>query len=86
MPIRCAGAAGVGDRPPERETPTVFVLFLVLFLGGIYLMGAAFNVAELPGLVFTGGLLLTSLAVGIPFVLGARENREDTEGAAPPRG
>jgi hypothetical protein len=53
----------------------VFVLFLVLFLGGIYLMGAAFNVAEFPGLVFTGGLLVTSAAVGIPFLVAAAEHR-----------
>lgn len=53
----------------------MFVLFLILFLGGIYLMGAAFNVAELPGLVFTGGLLVTSAAVGIPFIVAAAEHR-----------
>ncbi|GAD34639.1 hypothetical protein MTS1_02006 [Microbacterium sp. TS-1] len=53
----------------------MFVLFLVLFLGGIYLMSAAFNVAEFPGLVFTGGLLVTSAAVGIPFLIAAVEHR-----------
>ncbi|WP_179223250.1 hypothetical protein [Microbacterium sp. Yaish 1] len=36
---------------------------------------AAFNVAELPGLVFTGGLLVTSAAVGIPFIVAAAEHR-----------
>lgn len=53
----------------------MFVLYLALFLGGIYLMGSAFNVAGVEGLVFTGGLLLTSLAVGLPFLLGAIERR-----------
>ncbi len=47
----------------------------VLFLGGIYLMGAAFNVTEFPGLVFSGGLLITSAAVGIPFLIAAVEHR-----------
>lgn len=66
------------DRFPDKETPTVFILYLVLFLGGIYLMGFAFNVTDFEGLVFTGGLLLTSLAVGLPFLLGAIERRGDT--------
>jgi len=57
----------------------VFVLYLVLFLGGMYLMGFAFNVAEYEGLVFIGGLLLTSLAVGLPFALGAIERRGEPE-------
>jgi len=55
----------------------VFVLYLVLFLGGIYLMGSAFNVADIEGLVFTAGLLLTSLAVGLPFLLGVIERHGD---------
>lgn len=55
----------------------MFILYLVLFLGGISLMGFAFNVAALEGLVFTGGLLLTSLAVGLPFLLGTLERRGD---------
>ncbi|MBF4560981.1 hypothetical protein ITJ43_02415 [Microbacterium sp. VKM Ac-2870] len=60
----------------------MFVVYLVLFLGGIYVMGFAFNVAEFEGLVFIGGLLLTSLAVGLPFLLGAIEHRgEDEKGA-----
>lgn len=57
----------------------MFVLYLVLFLGGMYLMGFAFNVAEYEGLVFIGGLLLTSLAVGLPFALGAIERRGEPE-------
>jgi hypothetical protein len=60
----------------------VIVLFLVLFLGGIYLMGAAFNVAEFPGLVFTGGLLITSAAVGIPFLISAVEHRGEKRSGA----
>lgn len=51
----------------------MFILYLALFLGGIYVMGSAFNVADLEGLLFVGGLLLTSLAVGLPFMLGAFE-------------
>lgn len=65
----------------------MFVLYLVLFLGGMYLMGFAFNVAEYEGLVFIGGLLLTSLAVGLPFALGAIERRgepEEDSGSARP--
>lgn len=53
----------------------MFALFLILFLGGIYLMGSAFSATTLPGLVFTGGLLITSIAVGIPFLVSAIEHR-----------
>lgn len=45
----------------------VFVLSLVLFVGGFWVMGSAFYVPGIESLVFGAGLLLTSLGVFIPI-------------------
>lgn len=45
----------------------MFVLYLVLFLGGFYLFGAAFTAEAWQGLIFTGGILAVSLAVALLF-------------------
>lgn len=45
----------------------MFVLYMVLFLGGFYLFGAAFNAESWQGLIFIGGILVVSLAVGLLF-------------------
>ncbi len=50
----------------------VFIISLVLFVGGIALMGYSFGVTDLgkvhfvPGM-FVGGLITTSIAVFIPM-------------------
>jgi hypothetical protein len=41
-----------------------FIFFLVLFLGGIYLMGLAQSLEDFQAIVFVGGLLLNMLALG----------------------
>ncbi|MGV8877359.1 MAG: hypothetical protein ACOH1K_07595 [Rhodoglobus sp.] len=43
-----------------------FVISLALFVGGIYLMGESFAAVGIESIVFTGGLLVTSLGVFIP--------------------
>lgn len=45
----------------------LFALYLVLFLGGFYLFGAAFTATAFQGLIFTAGLLAVSLAVALLF-------------------
>ncbi|SFS14312.1 hypothetical protein SAMN04487846_2895 [Microbacterium sp. cf046] len=45
----------------------MFVLYILLFLGGFYLFGAAFAVDSWQGLIFTAGILSVSLAVAILF-------------------
>ncbi|MFS0895724.1 hypothetical protein [Microbacterium sp. 179-I 3D3 NHS] len=40
-----------------------FIFFLVLFLGGIWVMALAQTIEEFQALVFVGGLLLTMLAL-----------------------
>ena len=49
-----------------------FVVSLALFIGGIYLMGEAFNVKGLESLVFIGGILVTTLGCAIPLHLMKR--------------
>lgn len=43
-----------------------FVISLVLFVGGIFVMGNAFNVTGLEGPVFFAGILVTFLGLFIP--------------------
>lgn len=45
----------------------MFIVYLVLFLGGFYLFGAAFNAEAWQGLIFIAGILSVSLAVGLLF-------------------
>lgn len=43
-----------------------FVVSLVVFVGGIYVMGSAFYVPGVEGLVFFAGILLCALGIVIP--------------------
>jgi hypothetical protein len=43
----------------------MFIVYMVLFLGGFYLFGLAFNVEAFQGLIFTAGILAVSLALGL---------------------
>ena len=45
----------------------MFILYLVLFLGGFYLFGAALAADAWQGLIFTAGILAISLALGLLF-------------------
>lgn len=45
----------------------MFVVYLVLFLGGFWLFGLAFTVDAWQGLIFGAGILVVSLAVGLLF-------------------
>ncbi|WP_336645302.1 hypothetical protein [Microbacterium sp. USHLN186] len=40
-----------------------FIVFMVLFLGGIWLFGAAWEMPTAQGLAFSGGIILVSLAM-----------------------
>jgi hypothetical protein len=53
-----------------------FVVSFALFVGGLYLMGIAFDVAENLGLVtFAGGLLAVAAGVFIPVHIMHRIDR-----------
>lgn len=57
----------------------LFALYGVLFLGGMYLMGLAFNLPAFQGIVFGLGILMVCGALGAPMMANAIENRgEDT--------
>ncbi|MFE1645992.1 hypothetical protein [Microbacterium sp. P01] len=45
----------------------MFIVYLVLFLGGMYLFGLSFTLESWQGLVFVAGILAVSLAVALPF-------------------
>lgn len=45
----------------------MFIVALVLFLGGMYLFGLAFSLEAFQGLVFTAGILCVSLAMALPI-------------------
>lgn len=49
-----------------------FIVSFVLFVGGIYIMGEAFNVEGLETLVFIGGILVTTLGAALPIHLMKR--------------
>ncbi|WP_200948632.1 hypothetical protein [Microbacterium sp. Root61] len=44
----------------------MFIVAMVLFLGGMYLFGLAFTITEWQGLVFVLGILAISAALAIP--------------------
>lgn len=56
----------------------MFVIALILFVGGMVAMGISFSLPILEGLVFVGGLLAVSLAIALPIHFGgwARENHQ----------
>ncbi|GAA3656705.1 hypothetical protein [Microbacterium marinilacus] len=45
----------------------MFIISLVLFLGGFGLFALAFNIEILQGVVFTAGILAISLAMALPM-------------------
>lgn len=52
-----------------------FLVFFIMLIGGILLLGVAFNTPVLPGLVFVAGILLFSFAFIIPMMVGRRGMR-----------
>ena len=55
----------------------MFALCLVLFLGGIYVMGLSFNIPGLEGLLFVLGILMVSAALALPMAVNGIERRGD---------
>ncbi len=52
----------------------VFVIAMVLFLGGIVLMGYAFQLKEGMAIMFFGGIVAVALALAIPFHLLGKQS------------
>lgn len=76
-PARTSGHDGIdqiGDHRltgrPASAGPLVFVLCFVLLVAGFWAMAVSFDMEN--GLVFTGGLVLASLAFLIPLVRAER--------------
>ncbi|WP_345751275.1 hypothetical protein [Microbacterium rhizophilus] len=45
----------------------MFIISLLLFLGGFALFGLAFNIDVLQGLVFAAGIIAVCLAMALPM-------------------
>ncbi len=55
----------------------MFIVYMVLFLGGFYLFGLSFAIESMQGLVFTLGLLAVSAALALCLHLPAAKERHD---------
>ena len=44
-----------------------FIISFALFVGGLYMMGAAFQLVGFELVMFLGGILVSSLGVAIPI-------------------
>ncbi len=53
----------------------LFVLYLILLIGGMALVGLSFASPVLPGLVFIAGVLCIGAAVAVPVTAGVFEQR-----------
>ncbi|MFC4139121.1 MULTISPECIES: hypothetical protein [unclassified Microbacterium] len=42
-----------------------FIAFIIMFVGGIYLLGLSFGLEAFQGVVFVAGILIVSLALGL---------------------
>ncbi len=51
-----------------------YVIAMILFLGGMTLMGFAFQLTEGMAIMFFGGIVAVSLALAIPFHLLGKQS------------
>lgn len=58
-----------------------FIFFMILFLGGIYLMGLAQSLEDFQAIVFCGGLLLTSLSLAFMMRQGGTATKRSNNWA-----
>jgi hypothetical protein len=52
-----------------------FIFFMILFLGGIYLMGLAQSLEDFQAIVFVAGLLIVSLSLAFMMRQGGSATR-----------
>ena len=50
----------------------IFLLSMILFLGSWYVMAQAFNNPGYEALIFSGGILLFTISIMIPFMARGR--------------
>lgn len=61
-----------------------FIFFMILFLGGMYLMGLAQSLEDFQAIVFTGGLLITMLALAFMMRQGGSATRRSNSWSGNP--
>lgn len=54
----------------------MFIVALLLFVGGMFVMGISFSLSDLQSLVFIGGFLLVAIGLAIPLHLGSATDRD----------
>ena len=57
----------------------LFALYLILFVGGMWMMGWSFNLEEWMGVVFVTGILMVSAALATPITASALEGAGDNK-------
>lgn len=58
-----------------------FIFFLILFLGGIWLMALAQTVEDFQAIIFVGGLLITMLSLAFVMRQGGSATRRSNNWA-----
>lgn len=53
----------------------LFALYMILFVGGMWVMGLSFNAPAFQGLIFAAGILMVSAALATPITASAIEFR-----------
>ena len=55
----------------------LFALYLILFIGGMWVMGLGLNAPAFQGVIFVLGILMVSAALATPITASALEHRGD---------
>jgi len=53
----------------------MFIVSLILFIGGMFVLGISFSLPAFQALVFVAGILLVALGLAIPLHLGSATRR-----------
>jgi hypothetical protein len=62
--------------PQRSGGPAVFIVSILLFVGGMFVLGISFSLAELQALVFVVGVLMVVVGLAIPLHLGSATRRD----------
>ena len=62
--------------PQRSGGPAVFIVSILLFVGGMFVLGISFSLAELQALDFVVGVLMVVVGLAIPLHLGSATRRD----------
>ncbi|WP_248242521.1 hypothetical protein [Microbacterium kunmingense] len=58
----------------------LIALYMVLLVGGMWILGVSFNFPDFGGVLFAAGVLIICAAVALPVTLSRHENRDSNPG------